>query len=221
MPRNYFSNSTVEFAATLHYISELKKEGDWKKVAEIIGKNLRRLLGAEYNDFVKLTEFEMLARIVRNGATAWVPYKITMLISLLKEAGDFATIEYPPRGGHGWYLKALHILLDCLAHGELRDNSELKPDIETLLNLIGDSPLPITTRLLLMREYERRGCFAKAISEFQSALVRSPQNPLLLDFGIAFFERLNRKSDAILATDGLSRPGVEGFLSQLLAKKGK
>src|SRR6266568_291421 len=159
MLHDYIERKMDDFAGTLAQVAELKNQARWLESAEIVGKSLRRLLGTNYGEFVKLTEIGILAGLVKNGPTVWVPYKMIMVIALLKEAGDIATVQYPPQGGHGWYLKALHLLLDALAYDELRQYSELVPNVEVLLSALADSSLPVRTRLLLMREYERRGDF--------------------------------------------------------------
>jgi hypothetical protein len=184
-----------EFARTLAEIADLKKEEKWEEVIKIVGVNLNRLVRTSPQEFRRLTETGLLARLVSDGPTIWVPYKLMMLIALLKETGDYATIRKPPRGGLGWYLKALHLLLDALARGEIRQEIEFVPKIDVLLSAMAGSSLPVGTRLLLMREYERLGHFERVKDEFVAALEKAPKNPDLLNYGIAFFERLSCESD--------------------------
>ena len=166
-----------------------------------------------------LTETGLLARLVSTGPAIWLPYKLMMLIALLKETGDYATIKKPPQGGFGWYLKALHLLLDALAYGEVPQDSEILPKFEVLLHAMAESPLPVRTRLLLMREYERIGQFGRVRDQFLAALEKSPKNPKLLNFGIAFFERLSGESDGTLAAADLPRSEMEVIISKLVADK--
>jgi hypothetical protein len=208
-----------DFAKSLLHVAAFKKDGQWNSAAQIIGRRLKVLLGADYDALTKLTEVEMLAGIVKQGANVWVPYKLIMLIALLKEAGDLARVRYPPHGGHGWYLKALHLLLDGLAHSDVQANSELLPTIEELLCALGESCLPVGTRLLLVREYERRGCFDRAKDQFRAVLQRSPKNPKLLNFGIALFERLLGENDATLAGGGLKRSELQAIIEVLVRQK--
>src|SRR6266702_1091181 len=219
MRQDYISLRMDEFGQWLAHIAQVKKEARWSEAAEIVGKRLRRLLGRPTSAFVKLMESDLLAALVSKGPTLWVPYKMIMLIALLKEAGDVATARYPPRGGHGWYLKALHLLLDALIHQELGHYSELAPGIETLLIALGDSPLPVRTRLRLIREYDRRGCFRQVRDEFVIALARAPKNSSLLNFGIALFERLGHENYATLVGGGMRRSELEATLAELLARK--
>lgn len=222
MRRDYISVKMDEFALTLAEIAALKQEGKWDQTINVIGENLHRLLGIGPKEFRKLTETGLLAQLIKNGSapTVWVPYKKIILIALLKETGDYATMKAPPRGGRGWYLKALHLLLDALAHDELRGQSELVPQVEVLLTALSDSPLPVRTRLLLMREYERRGQFAQAREELKAALEKAPKSSTLLNLGIAFFERLNGENDATLVGGGLPRSELQAIMSELLTRKG-
>jgi uncharacterized protein HemY len=89
-----------------------------------------------------------------------------------------------------------------------------------LLTALSDSPLPVRTRLLLMREYERRGQFAQAREELKAALEKAPKSSTLLNLGIAFFERLNGENDATLVGGGLPRSELQAIMSELLTRKG-
>ncbi len=224
MRQDYILIKMGEFAKTLASIADLKQEGKWDQAINIIGENLYQLLGTGARDpreFSKLTEVGLLAQLIKNesASTVWVPYKKIMLIALLKEAGDYATIKFPPRGGRGWYLKSLHLLLDALAHDELRGQSKLVPQVEVLLTALSGSLLPIRTRLLLMREYERLGQFAKARKQLMAALERAPKSSTLLNFGIAFIERLHGENDATLVGGGLTRSELQSIMSELLTRK--
>jgi len=205
-------------AQTLGDIAALKKEARWREIETAIGRSLRRFVSVSPKEFARLTETGMLAELAKHGPTIWVPYKRIMVIALLKEAGDCAATKRPG-GGYGWYLKALHLLLDALARDELWKYSRLVPEVESLVACLEGSSLPVRTRVLLMREYERQGQFGKVRCEFVAAIEKSPKNRKLLDFGTAFFERLGRESDATLVAAGLPRCEVNAVLLELAAAK--
>jgi hypothetical protein len=148
-----------EFAGFLAAIAKLKEAQRWEEVISLVGIRLGRLMGVNRSEFRKLTETGLFAQLVRNGpmATVWVPYKQIMLIALLKEAGDYASIRFPPDGGYGWYLRGLNLLLDALAHEEMQLYSHLAPTVEVMVTSLGDAPLPKATLTRLIREYKRRG----------------------------------------------------------------
>jgi hypothetical protein len=216
---DYISIWMNEFACDLAHIAELKKEARWPEVQGLVGKSLKALTGADPTAIATLTDTELLAALVGDGPTFLVPYKLTVLVALLKEAGDFATVQYPPSGGHGWYQTALHLLLDAKAHKELREYSELAPTVELLLSSLGDLPLLAQTRLLLARDYERAGCFDKVKEELLAALKMVPSNPEVLAITISSLQRLNGNSEGALIAGGLSRSELQSTLSELFDRR--
>lgn len=220
MPRHFFSSTLGEFAVTLATIEELKQKEQWEEIIQILGVSLKRLLRTNLKEVGSLTETGLLALIVKDGPTLFVPCKKMVLIALLKETGDYALKMGQPKAATAWYIKALHFLLDCIKHGEIiPEYAHLVPTLEVLLEATRDSPLPIETRLLLMREYERRALFVKAWNEFQTALKRAPSSVKLLDFGISFLERLLYESDATLMAESLNRTAVRANLAEMVARK--
>ena len=195
MAKDLFSLKISEFAQILSKVSELKQEGEWEKAIQVIGVNINRLVRMSPMEFRRLSEVGLFARLVENGATIWVPCKLAMLIALLKETGDYATFRDPPNGGFGWYLKALHLLLDALALGKIREGMEIVPKIEFLRSALRGSSIPLGTRLLLIHEYERTREFGKIMDEFLAAVERFPNKIELVKHGIVIFERLERESD--------------------------
>jgi hypothetical protein len=217
MRNTHIPAAMEEFRKTLSRIKKLKEEGDWDEAIKIVGSCLNALLRIEPEKFRQLTETELLARLIRTGSTAWVPCKKVMLISLLKETGDYAAVKDPPGGGYRWYIKALHLLLDCLAHEELNQYSSLVPQVEVLLSALGSAPLPVRTRLLLMREYERKGLYREAVEQFAEARLDAPSNVRLIRLGIAFFERLQSQGNATLSGGGVLRRDVDAMRAKLQA----
>lgn len=220
MKQDSISLRMDRFVQTLAKIAELKKQEQWDQVIQVISIQIGRLVKTTPEEFPKLTEIGLLAQLIKGAHTFWVPYKKMMLITLLKETGDFATMKNPPRGGYGWYLRALHLLLDVLAHGEIQQQyAEIVPTVESLLSAMPGFSLPVRTRLLLMHEHERRGQFGRLKDEFLAALEKSTNKSKLLDFGLSFFNRLSGESDGTLAAAGLPRYEIEGILSKLVTEK--
>ena len=78
-----------------------------------------------------------------------------------------------------------------------------------------DAPLPLSTQARLMQHYERVGAFGKAEDLLFAMLESEPNEPGLLNFGIAFYQRLAGKSDASLNDGNLPRAEVESGLAEL------
>jgi hypothetical protein len=220
MSRNIFQLKIDEFDEALTEITRLKEEGQQEYIIKVIGKNLESLMGGiAPNEFSKLTEIGMIAQLAKTGATARMPLKKAMLIRLLKETGDFVATK-KPQGGRGWYLKGLNLLLDCLIYNEPILQFKFTPTIEDFLSALSGFSLPVGTRLLLMREFERTWQFNRVHDEFFAALSKSPKNKNLIEFGIAFFKRLSGEDDNTLISSKLPRSKINSILQELAMNKG-
>lgn len=153
------------FSRFLETLDAHKKAGEWDRVIPSVGRELCRLLDLRSPNEVKKLRVSGIVAKLAAGANAviWLRYRQIMVIALLKETGDIATAKDPDRGGRGWYLTALHLLLDALNQGEVTRYAEFAPSVETLLAALGDAPLPQRTRVALMREFVRRGQPTSAI----------------------------------------------------------
>jgi hypothetical protein len=110
--------------------------------------------------------------------------------------------------------------LYALGQGEASDWPNFVPRVDLFLSLLQDAPLPLATQAGLMQYFERSGQFARAEDMLFNMLESEPGHPGLLDFGVAFYERMRGQSDLSLAEGGLPRteiePGLAKFKSGLL-----
>lgn len=210
-----------KFASTLAHVEELKAEGKWDELIKYVGININHLLRISPDEFRKLTETGLVAQLIKNEpTTTWVPYKKILLIALLKETGDYATFRNPPRGGRSWYLKALHLLLDAYPRDEMQNECfKLAPKVEVLLSASEHSTLPSRTRMLLIRHYEQTGELMRAKQECLLVLEKVHNNIKLINFCIAFTERINHQNDLTLAASGVTHAELDALLADLKAKK--
>jgi hypothetical protein len=102
-----------------------------------------------------------------------------------------------------------------LARGEVFECPEFVPKVETLKEALQGSRLPLRTHAMLMQHYERTGEFAKAEDALFAMLDTGPSNDAIMDFGIAFYQRLLTQSDAALNEANLPRAEVEEGLKEL------
>jgi hypothetical protein len=70
-----------------------------------------------------------------------------------------------------------------------------------------------------MHHYERTGEFAKAEDALFAMLDVEPNNWGIVEFGLAFYERLQRQSDATLVAGNLPRAELEAGLTELRDRK--
>lgn len=217
--RDYIVRMIEEFFQMLARLKALKQEQRWGEAAGTVDEQLRRLVGADAEAVTQLSETELLARLIQGELPLAVSDKLLMLTRLLQEAGEAAAAEGRLGASRACYLKGLHLLLDSLAHGEASERPELVPSVEAFVAALADVPLPLPTQALLMQHYERVGEFAKAEDRLFAMLEAEPENAGLVEFGIAFYERLRGQSDASLAAGNLPRPELEAGLAELRGRQ--
>jgi hypothetical protein len=217
--RDYILRMIEEFIHALARISALKKDQRWQQAGGALDDEFQRLIGAGAQAVARLTETELLAKLIRGEPTQAVRDKTLMLTALLKEAGDLAAIQQRPEEGRSCYLKGLHLLLETLAREEVSDLPDFVPQIEIFVAALRDSPLPLQTQALLMQHYERSGQFAKAEDALFAMLEAESGNASLVEFGVSFYERLRGQSDATLAAGNLPRPELEAGLAELRQRR--
>jgi hypothetical protein len=217
--RDYIIRMIQEFAEALARIRALKKDQQLKQAAVLTDEEFRRITGIDSHALLKLSETELLARLIETEPLHAVREKMFFLTTLLKEAGDIAATEGRLDDSRACYLKGLHLLLDSLARGDAFEQPEFVPKVDLFVAALDD--LPAQTSALLMEHYERTGQFGKAEDALFSILDGDVDNDLALNFGISFYERLLGKSDAQLADGNLPLAEVEASLQELRDRKVK
>src|SRR5262245_46039618 len=152
--RDYILRMIEEFMRALAKIAALKKGQRWAEAGAELDAEFQRLIGAGAAAVARLSETELLARLIQGEPTQVVRQKTLLLTTLLKEAGDVAAAENRPDATRDCYLKALHLLLETLASGEFFEWPDFVPKIEVLLSSLQPGPLPPRTHAMLMQHYE-------------------------------------------------------------------
>lgn len=217
--RDYILRMLEEFFEVLSRIRALQKGQKWGEASAITEQELHQLVGLGAQDVARLSETELLARLIRNEPTQAVREKTLLVATLLKEAGDIAAGEGDSAKSLSCHLKGLHLLLAVLAYEEPFDCPAFVPRVEGFLAALGDFVLPLGTQAMLMQHYERLGEFGKAEDALFAMVELEPDNPALLNLGIGFYQRLQRQTEDALAQGNLPRPEVDSGLAQLLARQ--
>ena len=212
--RDYILRMIQEFVQVLARINSLKQGQRWGEASETLDAECKRLIGSGAQAVAHLSETELLARLMQEGPTHALREKTLMLSTLLKEAGDVAAAEDRVEKSRECYLKALHLLLDTLARGEVFECPEFVPKVEMLRESLRVAPLPARTQAMLMQHYERAGEFARAEDALFAMLDIEPGNNAVVEFGLAFYQRLLAQSDAALNAASLPRAEVEEGLKE-------
>ena len=217
--RDFILRMIEEFAQALMRIRSLKRKQRWGEAAAALDAEFERLVGAGAQAVARLSESELLARLMQDGPTHVVRDKTFMLTSLLADAGDIAAAEGRVEESRECYLKALHLLLEVLARGEVFEWPEFLPRVEVLKDALPGTPLPPRTEAMLMQHHERIGEFAKAENALFAMLDADPDNAAIVEFGVSFYERMLAQRDAALAEGALPRSEIEEGLHELLQRQ--
>src|SRR5437899_8860350 len=116
--RDYILRMIEECVQRLARIAALKRSQQWDEAATTLDAEFQRLVGAGAQAVARLSETELLVRLMEGEPTQAVRHKTLVITTLLKEAGDVAAAQNQPDERRACYLKALHLLLDTLARGE-------------------------------------------------------------------------------------------------------
>ena len=217
--RDYILRMIEEFIQALARINALKKGQRWQEAAGAMDDEFQRLIGTGAQAVARLTETELLARLIRGEPTQAVHDKTLLLTSLLKEAGDLAATQDREEESRCCYLKGLHLLLNTLAREEVSALPDFVPRVEMFSAALRGTPVPLETQALRMQHYEKSGQFAKAEDALFAMLEVEPGNSGLVEFGMSFYQRLQRQSDASLAAGNLPRPELEAGLADLRKRR--
>lgn len=215
--RDYILRMVQEFAEALARIRALKNDEQLGQAGVLTDVEFKRLTGIDSAALLKLSETELLARLIDAEPLHAVREKIFFLTTLLKEAGDIAAAEGRATESRACYLKGLHLLLDNLLRGDAFEQPEFVPKVDLFVESLDE--LPTQTSALLMEHFERTGQFGKAEDSLYAILHGNVNNDLALNFGISFYERLLGQSDSQLADGNLPRVEVEAGLQELRNKK--
>jgi len=217
--RDYVLRMIEEFMQALARLRSLKQGQRWAEADEELDEEFKKLVGDGAQAVARLSETELLMRLMQEGPTHLLREKTLMLTRLLTEAGDVAAAKELTEESSECYLKALHLLLEVLARDEIVECPEFVPKVEMLVAALQSAPLPVRSAAMLMQHYERTGEFAKAEDALFAMLDAEPDNPAIVEFGLTFYERLRSQSDAALDAGNLPRAEVEAGLSQLKRRR--
>jgi hypothetical protein len=216
--RDYLLRQIEQFAAMLAKIAGLTKNEQWQEASAMTAGEFQQLTGMDAGEVVRMSETELLARLIQGEPTRFVENKAFMLATLLKANGDLAAGQGRREEGRQYYLKGLHLLLDTFGRGEIAERPDFVPAVESFLTGLRDSPLPVTTSAALLCYYERKGEFAKAEDSLFAILDIAPPGPELLELGEAFYRRLLDLSDDALMAGNLPRAEAEAGRAEIRAQ---
>ncbi|MGA2179894.1 MAG: DUF6483 family protein [Verrucomicrobiota bacterium] len=216
--RDYILRQIEQFVAMLAKITGLAKDEQWQEASAVTAGEFQRLTGMDAREVVRLSETELLARLIQSEPTHVVESKAFMLATLLKTNGDLIAGQGRLEESRQYYLKGLHLLLDTFGRNEITERPDFVPAVEAFLAGLRDAPLPVKTNARLIRHYEQTREFAKAEDALFATLDVVPPSPELLELGASFYQRLLELSDDALTAGNLPRAEAEAGLAEFRAQ---
>jgi tetratricopeptide (TPR) repeat protein len=143
--------------------------------------------------------------------------KSLWVAALLKAEGEIYEDQGNTLESYYRYLKSLRLFLEVQLHE--RTPSSFYVETEELLSRLEEYEVPDSIKSRLFSYYELTGRYAKAEDILFELLETDHGNREIFQQGIAFYERLQGKSDFDLAAGNLSRDEVKEGLAQLKQMK--
>ena len=86
--RDYILRQIEQFVAMLTKIAGLAKDEQWQAASASVAVEFQRLTGVDAREVLRMSETELLARLIQGEPTLLVESKAFMLATLLKASGD-------------------------------------------------------------------------------------------------------------------------------------
>lgn len=219
--RDYLLRQIEQFVDVLMRITGLTKAGRWEEASAEANSQFKALAGKDVTELLRMSDTELVARLVEGETSFGIQDKIFMVARLFKENGDILRAQTRIEESDACYLKGLHLLLDAIANEPTAPRPDFVPSVEAFVIALHDSSLSLETNAMLMRHYEQFQEYGRAEDNLFNMIDAEPGNVELLDFGIGFYERLLRLDDEALELGNLPRAEVKAGLAELNQRKSK
>lgn len=204
-----------EATAVLSQVLKLNQNRDYAEAIALTNTSLRRLTGLSSEALLRLDTEDLAAQLSLRDELGWIETGLT-IVTVLDQEGDVYARQGQDEPAYRRHLKALQLLLAVQTQHPQLDLPDVVPDVESLLPKIDDILWPEATCAALLTYFEQRGDFAQAEDMIFTWREMEPTSPAPLEAGIAFYGRLQEKTDAQLLAGNLPRDEVEAGLAELL-----
>jgi hypothetical protein len=173
--------------------------------------------------FINSASEEMLLNLISPLGVLNVEKCLWMAV-LLQQEGDIYVELGKSNESYYRYLKALHLFLEVASGNSDVKDIDITMAIEDILNKLAEYELPLKTKNKIFRYFEKMGSYARAEDVLFEMVEgeekeKEPASDEIIEQGIAFYNRLLKKSDTDLKAGNLSRKEVEEGLAQLESKR--
>ncbi len=211
--KDYLLRIAESAARVVAQVIYSRKIEDYQGSLRLIDEQFRQTLGMGLGFIHSVSEETLLSLLTSLGTLD--TEKCWLTATLLKAEGDIYLAQGDPDEAYYSYLKSLDLFLIVLLDAHNISNSDDFPEVEALLNELEAYDLPEQTNEMIFRYHEKTGKYAQAEDILFEMLETNPTDSDLFARGVAFYERLKRKSAADLEAGNLSRDEVEEGLVRL------
>jgi hypothetical protein len=217
MPQSdYILRLAEQVGRALAQILYQQERQDYQGALTFIDEQYKLMLGMGAGFIHTASDETLLAFLTSVGELD--TEKCWLLATLLKAEGEIHQVQENENDSYYCFLKAMNLYLEVLSTDTSYDHIDPVTEIEGLTYKLADYNLPHHTQEMLFRYFERTGRFSQAEDTFEELLAADPGNRGIVTNGLAFYHRLQQKSDAALQAGNLSRNAVEEGLSRLISK---
>ncbi len=209
---DYIMRMIEQLSRVLVQIVFHKKNGEYEQAVVQINSTLKSLVGLD-PEIIKALPAEEIIRLLHIGDQLEAG-KCLVIGRLLKEQAEISQISDPTDLSISeLYEKSLSLYLEAiLSIQDFKETGYLQ-DVTELISVLDGYSLNQSVKFKLFRYYEWSGEYAKA-DNLLFELIEADY-PEIKSIGIAFYQRLQRKSDADLVLGGLPRLEVEEGLREI------
>ena len=198
--KDYIMRIVQQMTQVLAQVLFRKNSGQYQEALGEIQHAGRLFLGLDLNA-VEVIGYEDLQRALR-VKKAHDAEHVSILAELLRHQGDCFDFEGDPAAARRSYTLALDLYLDLATSDQRFHLADLAARIDLLLDHLDPLSLDADTQLKLFRYLDTAGRYAAA-EDLLFRLADEHPTPQLYDEGIAFFDRLLKKSYRYLKAGNL------------------
>jgi Family of unknown function (DUF6483) len=211
--RDYILRIAEEVGRALAQVLYNRQIQDYAAAHKLIDEQCKQAFGMGIG-FIRSIPDETLLSMLTSFDTLNTE-KCWLLAILLKAEGDIYQDQGNASESYYSYVRSLNLVLEVLLLDTTTGGTGTAPELEDLLSRLSDYELPVKTRLLLFRYFDHAGKYARAEDVLFEMLAEDDPKGEVLKQGMAFYQRLMRKSDAALSVGNFSSKKVEEGLARL------
>jgi hypothetical protein len=211
--RDYILRIAEEFGRALAQVLYNRQIKDFAAAHKLIDEQSKQAFGMGIGFMRSVPEETLLSMLTSFDSLD--TEKCWLLALLLKGEGDIYQDQGNTSESYYSYIRSLNLILEVLLLDTTSGGKDVVPELEGLLYSLSDFELPIKTKLRLFRYFDRAGKYAWAEDVLFEMLEEGDPEGDILARGMAFYQRLKRKSNAQLSAGNFSRAEVEEGLTRL------